>query len=586
MSRDREDSGEREYDQYTDSDSQRTPPTDSTDDTVPEKEVEQREEATAEIEDEQTTESIQDAENGDKNTVDLSPISPADRPQIIDRIPTVISKQKDVKLLNLEGEKVEVDQPVLPTSSVTIQQTAVPITGHSPQQTVSTNLDQIFNTVSEVDLSRVTNELEDSAGLGANEIEFEDPFHDWSGGSPFGSNHPAVVLHVSPENGQGDSVALLERRLRDAYTQEYGGIPEAKGVRLVANKPKIPSLSNTVVTFDLTDEEWEIQTDTQHIAVERNGKDALEYVSEAVRNSYAGDLGYLIVNLPERWRDPLIPGNVFEKIRQRLLSNDDADDTVDAEAAPQVTRCKPTDSSLIIPQAVRYWFGTSELDYLQNDKHQTHSVEALEEQFNNGLRKQDWLGTILTGEDEAESTEHYHLKASIAAGVARTLFADSSANNLEQYVINTLIDDSIIESEVENNDKQIDLCIDWKPPLDSFFPEQGDDSPSDIAVEVESGRGQATASFRKIWQTIKRLNPGLTQSDLVMVVIPPRLLLQRESQANHLLKLNSFWNEQIKSKGDNSPSSILGVPVFDIKGNCTRIRSAEALVDEVYGDDN
>jgi len=319
MSRDREDPEEREYEQYTNSRSQRAPASDSTDDTVPEKEVEQREEATAESEDQQTTEPTQDTETGDGPTVELSPIPPANRPQLIERSPRVSSQQGDVHQLHLDGGSVRVSQPALQTNSVTLQQTVVPIAGRSPQQTVSTNRAQMFNTVSEVELSRVIDQLGDITSLGANELEFEDPFHNWSGGSPFGSDHPAVVLHVSPENRRGDSVALLERRLRDAYTQEYGGTPEAKGVRLVANKPKIPSLSNTVVTFDLTGEEWEIQTDSQPIAVERNGQDALEYISEAVRNSYAGDLGYLIVNLPERWRDPLVPGDVFEQMLTRQL---------------------------------------------------------------------------------------------------------------------------------------------------------------------------------------------------------------------------------------------------------------------------
>lgn len=585
MTRDREDLEEREYEQYTDSNSQRTPASDSTDDTVPEKEAEQREEATVEAENEQTTEPTQSTETRDVSTADLSPIPPADRPQLIERSPTVSSQQGDLHQLDLDGESVQVSQPALQTSSVTLQQTVVPIAGRSPQQTVSTNRAQMFDTLSEVELSRVTDELGDTASLGANELEFEDPFHNWSGGSPFGSDHPAVVLHVSPENRRGDSVALLERRLRDAYTQEYGGTPEAKGVRLVANKPKIPSLSNTVVTFDLTGEEWEIQTDSQPIAVERNGQDALEYVSEAVRNSYAGDLGYLIVNLPERWRDPLVPGDVFEQIRQRLLPDEDVDETINADAAPQVTRCEPIDSEILPSQAARYWFGTSELSDLQNSEDQRPSVEALEERFNNGLRRQDWLGTVLTTEDEAESTEHYHLKASIAAGVARKLYDASDATNLNQYVLDSLLDDSIIKSESEDNDKRIDLKIEWKRSLDSFFPEQDDGPASKIAIEVETGRGQAAASFRKIWQTVERLDQELTQNDFIVVAVPPRLLLQRKSQANHLLKLITLWNERVESQND-APSSLLGVPVFDTEGYCTRIRPAESLVQEVYGDDD
>lgn len=585
MTRDREDPEEREHDQYTDSRNQRASATDNTDNTFPEKEAEQREEATAEPEDQHTTDPIQDTETGDDPTVELSPIPPANRPQLIERSPRVISQQGDVHQLHLDGESVRVSQPALQTSSVTLQQTVVPIAGRSPQQTVSTNRAQIFITVSEVEVSRVIDQLGDTTTLGANELEFEDPFHNWSGGSPFGSDHPAVVLHVSPENRRGDSVALLERRLRDAYTQEYGGTPEAKGVRLVANKPKIPSLSNAVVTFDLTGEEWEIQTDSQPIAVERNGQDALEYISEAVRNSYAGDLGYLIVNLPERWRNPLVPGDVFEQIRQRLLPDEDVDETVDADTAAQVTRCEPIDSERLPSQAARYWFGTSELDGLQDNEDQRPSVEALEERFTNGLRRQDWLGTVLTSEDEAESTEHYHLKASIAAGVARTLYDASSSTNLNQYVLNTLINGSMIESETGDNHKRMDLKIEWKYDLDAFFPEQDDGSLSNIAVEVETGRGQAAASFRKIWQTVKRLDQSLTQDDLVVVVVPPRVLMQRESQASHLLKLITLWNERVESQ-DDAPRSLLGVPVFNTDGNCTRIRAAESLVQEVYGDDD
>jgi hypothetical protein len=309
------------------------------------------------------------------------------------------------------------------------------------------------------------------------------------------------------------------------------------------------------------------------------------------RTTFAGELGYLVVNVPEQWRDPVVAGDVIERIRRRLDPGSQPDkrpaETVtepDSEA-PLVAVCEPTDPETIDLAAQRYWFGTHRTDTDDGADADLDSVEAVEATFERGLSQLDWLATPLTEQDDAESTEHYRLKAAVAATAARQLY-DREGTDYESrsaYVVEELLgDDTVLETEYKiESDKTVDLYVDSRVVRD-FVSTPDDLRPSTAAIEIETGRSQAAADFRKIWHTVERLAEA--DLDLVSVVVPPRVLLQRKAQAVHIQQLISLWNLRVDAGEVGGPHAVLNVPVFDDDGDCTRLRAAKDLIEEVYDD--
>lgn len=531
----------------------------------------------------------------EKLSVDrLQAINAANRPNVaIERPKLKPLDQDSITPVRLDGRVSNVQTPILRNPSPALQSETPTIQAVTLDGTLDRDQESEISQQNEPSLTRMNHELKETIDVGSDLLELEDPFYNWTGGTPHGSGRPAVILHVSSGDEHRASLTFLERRLRDEYTQRRGGEPQAKRVRLVANKPKIPAISNSVVTFDLTSQEWELNKDTKPIRVERNSEDALEYISEIVRTSYSGELGYLIVNIPDRWRDPISPGDVINQIRQRLVTG--ADGAVEEWSAKKgdeesllVARCEPDDVNEIRAQAHQYWFGELKEAEDAIEQESPLTVEEYEERFERGLRELDWLGTTLTEEHDSESEEHYHLKAAIASSIAKSMYKDgsNSTEDLTEFAVKSLLnDEEPIQSEYsiqsKNRNATIDLRIEWKRSLSSIVPIPDDIQPSHIAFEVETGRGEGGANFRKIWHTIDRLE---NEIDLVCVVIPPRLLLQRRSQSSHLQKLIDIWNQQVENGDVQKPRAILCIPTFDSAGECTKIRRAENLVEEVYSE--
>ncbi|ELZ42652.1 hypothetical protein C464_17392 [Halorubrum coriense DSM 10284] len=447
-------------------------------------------------------------------------------------------------------------------------------------------------------MTQVSTELARTVRPGEGEVEFEDPFYDWGSASPFDSARPSVILHVSPENRRGDSLALLQRRLRDEYTYRRGGEPEAKRVRMIAGKPKIPNLSNTVATFDLTDEEWSLEARSESIRVERDGRDALEYVEAIVETGFAGDLGYLVVNVPSRWEDPLSGGDVFTRIHDRIAPPSGSKSDLRGrghsgdgdEEPPLVTRCQPNKNADLPADASTYWFGQQVGADDSADLPST--IEGYEELFERRLRQSGWLRTVLTEEhDGNESNEHYLLKAAVAAGLVREDFQDEDGSTLEEYVFETILEAGKLETEHGDGP-----CVDIYTQLDglpeSFVPLPDDaDISGNLIIEVETGRSEGGTNFRKLWHTIDRLADsdglGSSANASVCIVVPPRLLARTDEQANYLCRLVSVWNRRVRDEKTDikGPNATLSVPVFDERGDCVALKHAEEFIEEVYNRD-
>lgn len=531
--------------------------------------------------------SNQSASDDTRRLSKIEAIASSDRSEITQRSPQLNSLDSgSVAPIRLTGTAPTIQRPELrtPNPSLRRETSTTGIQLITLDESVQRNREPEIDTLEEVNLNRMSPELTETIGVGSALLELEDPFYTWAGGTPYGSGRPAVILHISPENNRGVSLSFLERRLRDEYTQRNGGEPQAKGVRLVANKPKIPDLSNAIVTYDLTDDEWELEADGRPIRVVRNGEDALEYIAETVRTTYAGGLGYLVVNVPARWRDPISPGDVIERIRQRLLGKpDDPFETLSEETADEdsqlVARCEPDDVELIRTHAGQYWFGTQAETKKDPDQQRGLTVQEYEEQFERKLRDLDWLGTVLTEKGDNESEEHYHLKSKLTAGLANEMYEDDSGDEFESFVVESLLDrEGPIQTEYGDG-PIIDIRVNWQRAIDDFVPNP-EAYPSTVAFEIETGRGEAGASFRKVWHTIERLER--TDVDVVYVVVPPRLLLQRRSQSAHLQKLIAVWNKRVDRADVDGPQAFLCVPTFDSAGNCTAIRDAEMVTKDVF----
>ncbi|AXG08419.1 hypothetical protein DU484_00350 (plasmid) [Haloplanus rubicundus] len=357
---------------------------------------------------------------------------------------------------------------------------------------------------------------------------------------------------------------------------------------MVAGKPKIPDISGAVATFDLTGDEWELEFRADSVRVERDGKDALEYVEAIVETGFAGDLGYLVVNIPSDWADP-IRGDVFERIHERIAPTPgtDASSTIGSENAttdlPLVTRCHPDENIQLPADASVYWFG-QRMD-LDDESVWPDTIEGWEDRFDRSLRNLDWLPTVLTEEHEGnESTEHYLIKGATAGLLVRAAHDDAESETLEEYVFETVLRNDELETE-SGEDPCVDVHASFDDALDSCipWPDEVDDS-ADLVIEVETGRGEGSTQFRKFWHTIDRLADDEYADDFVCVVVPPRLLAKTKKQAEYLCKLVKLWNRRVDlTESDiEGPYARLAVPVFDESGSCQSLREAEAFVEEVY----
>jgi hypothetical protein len=438
-----------------------------------------------------------------------------------------------------------------------------------------------------IEMTQVTPEVSRTVQAGEATRQIEDPFYSWKSATPYDSGRPSVVLHVSPENRRGDSLAFLERRLRDEYTQRRGGDPRAKRVRMVAGKPKIPDVSGAVATFDLTGDEWELDFRSDTVRVERDGRDALEYVEAIVDTGFAGELGYLVVNVPNDWGDRILDRDVFARIHERIGPSPERDTLRSSDDGPTdpplVTRCRPAGEIEFPVDASAYWFG-QRLDADRDGGSLPATVEGVEDRFDRVLRETDWLSTVLTEEhDGDESDEHYLLKGAVAASIVRATH-DEASSALDEYVFETVLADGKLETEYGDGPR-VDIHATFDDPIDSFVPwpdEVGDSN--DLVIEVETGRGEGRTQFRKLWNTVDRLADDEYADAFVCVVIPPRLLTQTREQAEYLCQLMRLWNRRIDLEDSKveGPRARLAVPVFDESGSCRTLREAETFVEEVY----
>lgn len=158
----------------------------------------------------------------------------------------------------------------------------------------------------------------------------DDPAFAWTGGSPYTSRRPALVIHR--DEGSVPSLSFLQVLLRDAYKEMVGGEPTAERVDFVANEPRFPDVGRSIVTLDCATGEWSRDVRNGRPVIEREGVDLVPELRRVASTLYTGELGYVVVNVPGEWEDPLRHADFFERL-VAAVAGEDPDEAVDEGGA-------------------------------------------------------------------------------------------------------------------------------------------------------------------------------------------------------------------------------------------------------------
>ncbi|PSQ18543.1 hypothetical protein BRD00_04425 [Halobacteriales archaeon QS_8_69_26] len=437
------------------------------------------------------------------------------------------------------------------------------------------------------------------------------PLFDWEGGSPYTSRRPMVVVHRDPP--EVPSLSFLQALLRDAYTEMVGEEPTAERVAFVANEPQVPEISRSVVTLDLRDEGWEREVRNGRPVIEREGVDVVPRLREVAETLYAGELGYLVVNVPDEWEDPLrhadffdrlvaaIAGEAYDPDRGSDPATSDADaPALDRAGSPPVVLADPTetDPDPFFGTVGRYFGfdrGTEHREGFLTDAvpERVVAFETLQERV---LRQDDWRRVAATrvrpsGE---ESDEHYLWKAAVVEGLVQRLYRRRGEDHesLREYHSEELFDPggSITVAtewspDVGPDGPTADVYVaeapDWGA-VKTFVGGLGSLHSHDLVLEVETGIGEGAHNFRAIRGTLSEYERVADMVSYVGVVVPPRLLFRGRRRAVMLAELVDSWAEVVP----NVDAGLLVprlAPGVEESGTCWGLVSAWTAIEELYG---
>lgn len=418
--------------------------------------------------------------------------------------------------------------------------------------------------------SELTNQ---SSGL-VDDIDMEDPINSWSA-SPYNTRRPVLVLHKNPTARSDEPcplqpVSLLQRLLRDAYTELEGGEPSPETATVQSDgEVRIPDVENSIVTLDLTDETFEasLEHSTGRPKIRYNNVEITSQLEEAASSLYSGDLGYLIVDIPARWEyeaDP-IDENFVEKLRVRLADQEALTERTreagshEVQQSPPVLLAEPrTTDPVELSEKTRIYFSlNSGIDG------KTTTINQAERAQETALRKERWERVALTKKQPAgtESDEHYFWKAAIAEGLAMQIYDDNREEHSSfgefiesQNVIDTerSDNDNSGEDDESNSNVYSDIYVDQKkteyeidPALMEFLDRETT-AERDLAIEFETGRSEGAFNFRKIRDSLEKYQQlGADPSvDEVILVIPQRLLFRGKKRAHMVRNLVEEWDNE------------------------------------------
>jgi DNA-binding transcriptional MerR regulator len=387
------------------------------------------------------------------------------------------------------------------------------------------------------------------------EIEIEGEFFEWTGGQPFGQNRPVFIIHKA--SGEGQSLTLLKRLLRDEYSAIVGGEPTATQVEFIANEPRFPQIPNHIVTLDLAGDEWDATISDDTPKIEGYNRDIVPDLVSQISEGFSGNLGFFILNAPSEWSIPLIQDRFYERLRTHLLQ-----DVKNESVARCVVLAKDLARNKSPSELARQYFSAGS---------DGMSVGEIESVYERALSKPHWVRTRFTKfsagrDDDGESREHYLLKSAVVEAVIRQAVGVEVWSDTEKLhaSVNRLHEDNgvQIQTEKQDADRIPDVSVTVRPAnneyanrvskfllSDTSEEERGQTHSNDearIAVEVETGRSQAGFNLRKIRETLEKYDQN--QDDAVtfgaiLLVVHPRLTRLDKDRRRHLKQIVGEWRE-------------------------------------------
>ena len=429
------------------------------------------------------------------------------------------------------------------------------------------------------------------------ELDDEDPVFSWTGGSLYSSGRPTLVIHRSSEDL--DTRSFLQVLLRDTYKEIEGGEPGAETVEFVAKEPRIPQVQRNIVTLDLTDGGWQSDMRGGSPVIERNNVDIVPTLRDVASTLYTGELGYLVVDVPDRWEGDLLQGNFFDRLVERVAEAGLPDDGENQgffevlRSSPVVVANPKIEAEETLFERVCRYFSVGD------NGGQVSSVDQVERVREQVLRRNDWKRIALTERQSAddESDEHYFWKAAIAEGLAWEMQhsfetqrrPDQDNRPFAEFLKTQILGEGIIQTEsTPSEDEQIepDILIESYPQewvtdgIKEFLDLEADPS-QDIVFEFETGRSEGAFNFRKIRETLEKYPEADVKGKHIYVVLPTRLFFRGEKRARMILDLVESWDKVPRNR---DLSASVSVPVLGA-GYCRGLIPATALVDGLYEGD-
>lgn len=425
------------------------------------------------------------------------------------------------------------------------------------------------------------------------ELDEEDPVFGWTGGSPYNSGTPKVVIHRDSE--ELPTLPYLQVLLRDTYKEIEGGEPGAETVEFVANEPRIPQVQGNIVTLDLTGDAWTSDMRGEKPVIKRNDVDIVPKLRDVASTLYTGDLGYFVVNVPDEWEGDLIQEDFFNALLSRISGTDDRRDDVDQavfdtlQSSPVVVADPKIENDNELFANVTQYFS------LSDNVDRFSRVQQAESVMLEGLRRNDWKRIALTERQRTdnESDEHYFWKAAIAEGLAWEMKkyhetqerADQTDQSFAAFLTEQILSESRIKSETEIGNSEIvpDLLVksthrNWVTNGVKEFLNIDERLGRDVIIEFETGRSEGAFNFRKVRESLEKYTNSEVRNTRIYLVLPTRLFFRGEKRARMILNLVDSWDRE----SENRLSAHAAVPVLK-DGYCCELESATQLVDSLYG---
>lgn len=488
-----------------------------------------------------------------------SPDAGQDSTEAVTEIPIQQSNSLDIERADSIQRVKAVDLPTQSERSIQVEtaDSEVSLNRRTPKKVVSVELpnDSENRTRSKLNDEQTVPEDEytthETGGAGDSILEgeledLEEFLFEWSGGTPYTSRQPQIIVHE--QQADGESLALLQRLLRDNYTFLRGGEPTAMVASTKAGELQTADLSGKIVTLDLAAPKFSggIRDDVPRIELQQS--DIVPTLAEWADTLYAGGLGYLIVSVPMIWNDPERGVRFAEQLRTHL-----SDSIADA---PDVRTARP--------RGQREWAELAS-QYFGVPSGESNTVSEAESTYQQLLELEDWRATALGKQSgdpngNTESDEHYLLKSKLAETIVHRWYLESSSvadTEYAQFLTNEAFEENLVETEYRENKgseaPRPDVWVSAKKSAlmaalgrSCSFDEAAEppfDLDETVVVEYETGRGQGRFSFRKLRDTLDKYNHSDLPVDHILLAVPPALLLTGQNRAVMINRLVTSWNQ-------------------------------------------